>query len=85
MWGKQNLEVSTKIIRDAADTQDLIHQMQRTPLFWEKYVLPRITQDFEGLYRFLNDPYPDGPNFYLEQIQANLARLRAQVAAMQAG
>ena len=33
MWGKQNHEVSTKIIQDAADTQDLVHQMQRTPLF----------------------------------------------------
>src|SRR3981189_451538 len=33
LWGQQNYEVSTKIIRQAADTQDLIHQMQRTPLF----------------------------------------------------
>src|ERR1039457_2257080 len=33
LWGKQNHEVSTKIIRDSADTQELIYQMQRTHLF----------------------------------------------------
>ena len=33
LWGQQNYAVSTSIIRQAADTHDLIHQMQRTPLF----------------------------------------------------
>jgi hypothetical protein len=52
--------------------------MRKTPQFWENYVVPRITKDFEGLYRFLNDPYPDGPNPYLQQIAVNLERLRDQ-------
>jgi hypothetical protein len=40
-----------------------------------------MNKDFGGLYRFLADPYPDGPNFYLNAIEANLARLRKLVAA----
>lgn len=32
-WGKQNREVSTRLLRNAADTKDLIHQMQKTHLF----------------------------------------------------
>lgn len=50
--------------------------MRNTPVFWEKYVLPKINGDFRGLYRFLNDPYPDGPNDYLRRIEVNIARLR---------
>ncbi len=55
--------------------------MRSTPGFWERYVWPKINQDFRGLYRFLNDPYPDGPNWYVQQVEANLARLRLRLAA----
>ncbi len=47
-----------------------------TPDFWAGYVLPRINGEFGGLYRFLNDPYPDGPNAYIRRIEENLDRLR---------
>jgi hypothetical protein len=50
--------------------------MRNTPAFWENYVLPKANGDFLGLYTFLNDPYPDGPNDYLQRIEANMARLR---------
>lgn len=53
--------------------------MRKTPLFWQNYVLPKINDDFRQLYRFLNDPYPDGPNYYLQCIQENLARLNNAV------
>jgi hypothetical protein len=53
--------------------------MQKTPMFWEKYVQQKINREFLGLYRFLNDPYPDGPNPYIEQIEANMARLRREL------
>ena len=53
---------------------------RRTPVFWETYVQPKLNKDFWGLYRFLNHPYPDGPNFYLQKIEANLERLREQLA-----
>lgn len=54
--------------------------MQKTPLFWENYVLRKIDRDFLGLYRALNEPYPDGPNPYITRIEANIARLRRQLA-----
>ena len=55
--------------------------MQKTPLFWENYVRNKISREFLGLYRFLNDPYPDGPNFYIDRIESNVARLRRELAA----
>jgi len=55
--------------------------MQKTPLFWENYVQKKIKGEFLGLYRFLNDPYPDGPNFYIDRIESNVARLRRELAA----
>ncbi len=58
--------------------EDLI---AKTPAFWENYVLLKIERDFGGLYRFLNDPYPDGPNPYLQLIGANIARVRAATTA----
>jgi hypothetical protein len=57
------------------DAQDLIC---RTPAFWSNFVLPKLERDFRGLYRFLNDPYPDGPNEYVRRIEANMERIRRQ-------
>jgi hypothetical protein len=59
---------------DYTTAEDL---MVKTPLFWETYVLPKINTDFRRLYLFLNDPYPDGPNHYLERIQQNLEGLKS--------
>ena len=56
---------------------------EKTPLFWEKYVLPKVTKDFEGVFRFLNSPYPDGSNSYLSRIEANIQKLRDRLAAGQ--
>jgi len=54
--------------------------MQKTPMFWEKYVQLKLNRDFAGVYRFLNHPYPFGPNFYLERIAANMERLRLRLS-----
>ena len=56
--------------------------MQKTPAFWEKYVQMKLNRDFAGIYRFLNDPYPDGPNDYLLRIEANMKKLRERIAAV---
>jgi hypothetical protein len=56
--------------------------MQKTPAFWEKYVQMKLNRDFGGIYRFLNDPYPDGPNDYLLRIEANMKKLRERIAAV---
>jgi hypothetical protein len=58
--------------------EDLI---QKTPLFWDNYVRQKISREFLGLFRAFNDPYPDGPNPYIERIEANMARLRREIAS----
>ena len=50
--------------------------MRNTPAFWQNYVLPKIQNDFGGLYQFLNNPYPDGPNHYINAIETNISKLR---------
>ena len=55
--------------------------MRKTPAFWEKFVLVKLERDFGGLHRFLNDPYPTGPNEYLERIQANIQLLKNRLEA----
>jgi len=66
----------TSLLAGFTSAEDL---MRKTPGFWEKYVFPKVMNDFQGLYRFLNDPYPDGPNYYVQKIEANLDRLRRQL------
>jgi hypothetical protein len=56
--------------------------MQKTPTFWEKYVQVKLNRDFGGIYRFLNDPYPTGPNYYLQRIEANIKKLREQIGTV---
>ena len=58
---------------------------QKTPFFWEKYVIPKINRDFKGLYQYLNQPWPDGRNVYLERIAANIERLHRELATAQVG
>jgi len=57
--------------------------MEKTPMFWEKYVLLKLDRDFGGIYRFLNQPYPAGPNQYLERIEQNMARLKTRMSSNQ--
>jgi hypothetical protein len=56
--------------------------LKKTPMFWENYVLARLDREFNGLYRFLNDPYPSGPNLYLKRIEANMHRLKRSLASV---
>jgi hypothetical protein len=51
----------------------------KTPLFWEKYVLPKITTDFRGMYRYLGRPIAQTENFYVQRIRENLERLRREL------
>ncbi len=57
--------------RYAKSVRDLIAY---TPVFWTKLVLPKLKKDFEGVYRFLAQP--DGPNPYLDAVEANLDRIK---------
>ena len=53
--------------------------VQKTPGFWQNYVVPKLDRDFAGVFRFLNHPYPDGPNLYVQQIEANMQRVRDEL------
>lgn len=46
--------------------------VRQTRNFWERFVLPKLETEFDGLHRFLASPYPDGPNPYVRAIEANL-------------
>jgi hypothetical protein len=63
----------TEFISKFGGAADLI---QRTPGFWVDYVLPKLDKDFSGIHRFLNDPYPNGPSWYVQRIEANMRRIR---------
>lgn len=51
-----------------------------TPKFWYQFVLPRLKVDYDGVYRLLNRPFPDGPNPYLQQAEANIDALQTDPA-----
>jgi hypothetical protein len=72
-----NGPAAAKSIQFASATE----MMCNSPVFWEKYAWPKIDGDFGSLHRYLTDPFPDGPNYYLDRIEANVARLREFAAA----
>ena len=50
-----------------------------TPQFWYQFVLPRLKNDYGAVYRLLNNPYPDGPNAYIQQAESNIDSLQPEV------
>ena len=59
---------------------DLEQLLQRTPSFWRDYVWPRMDRDCDAVWRYLNRPYPDGRNEYLELVEKNLAAVRRSIS-----
>ena len=49
--------------------------LESTPRFYEQLVKPKLEQEFDGVYRLLNDPFPDGPNPYLDGILKHLKHI----------
>ena len=68
---------TSKMAAGFSSAEDLI---RKTPGFWEKYVRPKIERDFQGLFHFLANPLPDGPNYYLRCVEDNIERLRRMAA-----
>lgn len=54
--------------------------IERTPAFWQQVVKPKLDMDFQGMYRFLAHPFPDGPNAYLDAVERNIGRISARHA-----
>jgi len=63
----------TDFLTKFGNATDLI---QHTPGFWHDYVLPKFNRELGALHRYLNDPYPDGPNEYVQRIEANMERIK---------
>ena len=61
------------LIKSFSSAADLIN---KTPSFWEGNVKPKLEREFEGVSRFLNDPYPSGRNDYMERIEVNIEKIR---------
>lgn len=55
-----------------------------TPLFWKKFVLPKLESDFQAVYRFLARPYPHGRNPYLDAVEKNIAKIKRRSAPRRA-
>jgi hypothetical protein len=52
--------------------------MAKTPGFWERSIRSKLDTEFLGLWRFLNRPYPHGPNEYMQRIEANMDKIRTR-------
>ena len=59
--------------------------LRETPKFWRNFVLPRIDGEFGGQHRYLSEPWPDGRNVYLEQIERNLQAIQKATALKSTG
>ena len=55
--------------------------LRKTPDFWDHYVKPKLDRDLGGPQRYLSQPYPDGPNSYMDKIEANMQRLRKVISS----
>ncbi len=55
--------------------------MQKTPVFWEKYVLGKINGDFNGIHRYLGENQAEIDNWYVKRIEANIARLKERLSS----
>ncbi len=70
-------EQSAGMLGTFSSAEDL---KQKTPAFWETYVQSKLDGEFGGLYRFLDDARAEGRNCYVERIEANVGRLKREVA-----
>lgn len=52
-----------------------------TPEFWRGFVLPRLDNEFAGVYRYLMLPAPARRNPYLEAVERNISRSRGASVA----
>lgn len=70
----------THFISTFLSSEDLV---MKTPTFWERSIRPKLDHELLGLWRFLNDPYPDGPNEYVARVEANMQRIQRRRGDLQ--
>ena len=73
-----NAPPKSSVVSMFSSAKDLL---KKTPDFWDKYVKLKLDRDFGGVFRFLNEPYPDGANFYMDKIESNILYLREVISS----
>jgi hypothetical protein len=63
----------THFVSTFVSAEDLV---SRTPGFWDQSIRLKLDDELLGLWRFLSNPYPDGPNEYIARIDANMQRIK---------
>jgi hypothetical protein len=56
----------------------------RTPAFWLHFVRPKLENDFQSVYRFLERPFRSGMNPYLAAVEKNFAVIDKRIAKIRA-
>mgnify|MGYP001548441821 CR=1 FL=1 len=54
---------------------------ERTPMFWKKFVQPKLESDYQAVYRFLARPFGSSHNAYLEAVEKNIATIQRRLEA----
>ena len=62
-----------------ASAEDLI---ESTPAFWRSVVHPKLDREFQGAYRYLAKPFPDGSNPYLDAVARNIDVIERGLATL---
>jgi len=62
--------------------EDLV---RRTPDFWFHFVKPKLENDFQAVYRYLERPLRSGTNDFLAAIEANFAKIAQRIASQKVG
>ncbi|MDB4385634.1 HD domain-containing protein [Opitutaceae bacterium] len=62
-----------------SSASDLI---RKSPGFWRHFVLPKLTNEFRGVYRYLAVPYPHGENPYIDAIERNMDTINQRIAKL---
>jgi hypothetical protein len=73
-----NAPPKSSVVSMFSSAKDLL---KKTPDFWDKYVKHKLDRDFGGVFRFLNEPYPGGTNFYMDKIESNILYLRDVISS----
>jgi hypothetical protein len=60
------------------------HLVEGTPAFWQTLVRPKLEVEFDRVYRFLANPYPNGRNRYLEAVESNIAEISRRIPCVSA-
>lgn len=70
-----HVPMERRVFKSASDL------MEGTPAFWRQFVKPKLEVDFQGMYRFLATPYPEGQNAYVEAVETNITEISRRIAS----